>query len=179
MTVRYRVEVEDLAARARFRALRDKAQDFRPFFLETVDPSMTEFLQDQFQTEGRAGGSPWAPLAPFTVQWKMRAGQGRAGPSKVGQDTRRMWAAFTKPGAPGSVRTIRKRYYERGADAPRTKDGKSIPALFQSGYPSVVFGFPTGRTVPARPIIPERIPGSLRKKWERAMARYLERGGPV
>lgn len=171
------VVVDDTVARLVLLRMGKRARDLRSFFRGVVDPSVTEWLKSQFESEGRAGGSPWAPVRPLTVLLRNRPGHGRGGfhhgfRAVVGQDVRRMWASFTKSGGPDSVRTILPQFYERGSS-------NKAAHLFHSGYRSFVFGHATGRRVPARPIIPDKIPSFLTRKWERSLVRHLEGGVSV
>jgi hypothetical protein len=93
-----------------------KAADLRPFFIEELQPLVTEFLTRRFDTGGAFGGAPWSPLAEATLALRKRPGHGRGG---IGRDTGRMWASWVKSvgatAAPGGVLKITKDRYERGS----------------------------------------------------------------
>lgn len=44
--------------------------DLRPFWPRVV-PAFIRWMRMQFESEGSYGGSPWAPLSPEYLAWKM------------------------------------------------------------------------------------------------------------
>lgn len=144
------------------------ARDMRPWFTSYLDPEVTKFYQKQFETEGRFGGVPWAPLAKLTNELRQRRGHGFGG---ILRDTDDMYRKFTHSGGLG-LRVIKSNEYRRGV-----VDDKAW--RHQEGWESrQIFGVPrkVPVQVPARPILPDEMPLAIIGKWEKSMALYIERG---
>lgn len=151
--------------------LERRAKDLRAPFRGPITVATTNFLRKQFDTEGQEGGEPWEPLRPLTLKLRKRPGHGRGG---IGRDTNRMWAAWTKPGAPGSVLVVRKQEMLRGVSLEHAR-------YFQEGVSPQrqrVFGVkpkqPRGQ--PPRKVVPDVLPSKLTNEYERIIADYMERG---
>src|SRR5689334_22402642 len=78
-----------------------RAADLRPVWNDVVDPDFSAFGEQQFATEGAAGGTPWAPLSPATVTWKARFGRAGMG---ILRFFNRLWSSLTKRGGEDSLR---------------------------------------------------------------------------
>lgn len=110
-------------------ALRRIADDFR------------EMIARQFATEGRAEGTPWAPLAPSTLRRR------RARSSPILQSSGALLRSLSLAGAAGHVERLEDQSLAIGTSVPY--------ALFhQTG---------TRRGLPARPIIV--ISGARSERW--------------
>lgn len=98
--------------------------------LAAIADDLREILAEQFSTEGAAGGSPWAPLAPSTLR--------KAHAARVGilQVTGALAASLVDKDAPGHVEEC---------------DGEQL--LFGTGLPYAVFHQEGTRRMPARPIV--------------------------
>lgn len=172
-----------------------KVQNLRPVFVR-IDRDIDRELREQFATRGAHFGTPWAPLSPATPEVRIRRrmvserarakARSNAGADTPLIDTGAMYASFTKPGAPFSLRVIDALSYRRGSSY--SVDGVPVAALMQEGFLSTmkpVWG-KTGevrfikraapKQVPARPIIPENFPAPVMKAWEGYITQYLENG---
>ena len=146
-----------------------KARDLRPWFHNHLDPDVTEFLRKQFETKGRWGGIPWAPLSQLTQQLRSRSGHGFGGPLR---DTDGMYRRFTHSGGLG-LRVIKQNEYRRGVV-------DDVAWRHQEGWTSrTIFGVPraTPVQVPARPVIPDPMPDHVVGMWEKSYADWVE--GPA
>jgi hypothetical protein len=165
--------------------LKGKAADLRPVFAGVIDPSVTRALRDQFETSGRALGTPWQALSLVTRRLRSRPDPrrgGRASTSKVGRakfgfaailrDTGRLAQSLVSPGDPEGIRDIGVQRYARGSSVP-------YAALHQEGFTvTQMFGRPlrSPKRVAPRPIIPENLPAPLIASWEGAVVQYLTSG---
>lgn len=96
------------------------------------------FVADNFQTEGRAGGSGWAPLSASTISRRRKGSRTGIG-GRILQDTGRMKQSFI----PGSPENVFRQYGGEGVDVGTT--------LFYAPYHE----FGTGR-IPQRKMLPTR-----------------------
>ena len=165
----------------------DRVSDLRPVWINDVQPLVTEYLTQRFDSQGAHLGTPWAPHAPATIELRKRPGHGRGG---IGRDTNRMWASFVKSAgsspAPGGVLRIEPTRYERGSSVPHA-------LFFQLGYKSktkpvqyrdsksgaLKWTFvrrQAPKQIPARPIITDPLPPSLVEAIELSVAAYLSGG---
>ncbi len=148
-----------------FAALARRCENLERFW-PIVDKGVTLLFQRRFASEGAWGGRRWARLRPLTLNLRSRRGRGRGG---ILRDTGRLWGSFVKSGGPDSIRVMEPKRYERGSRL-RTA------ALHQRGWQSaVVFGRRRRRPVrvPARPVMPERVPPEVARSWEQALVRWL------
>jgi hypothetical protein len=158
-----RVEDEGLAAVLR------RAGNLTPLFAGPIDKSVTLMFERRFASEGAWGGIRWAGHQPLTIRLRARPGHGRGG---ILRDTSRLWASFVKGSGPDAVRRITPSEYERGSAVPYAR-------FHQRGYSLTrVFGIRLRkpRRVPARPVVPERVPREVLATWERLVKEYVERG---
>lgn len=172
---------------SRLQGIGDRANDLRPVWIRDVQPLVTAFLTEQFDSEGAAGGAKWAPLSPATLELRKRPGHGRGG---IGRDTGVMWASFVKSAgsspAPGGVLVIEPQRYERGSSVPQAlffNDGtesttKPVQIEDKSGATRWVFVHrKEPKQIPARQIIPDVLPASLIEAVELSVAAYLSGTG--
>ncbi len=113
----------------------------------SVVPIFIRWLSEQFSTEGAWGGDPWAPLAPSTVAFKQKHFPGR-GILYASGDLRR---AASRPKRTATPRTL----------TLSIEDDKA--GYHQEG---------TSR-MPARPIIPARLPMSAQRDLDHAAEEYV------
>lgn len=171
-------------------------KDWRPVW-SRIDADLTEQLRQQFDTRGAHWGTPWPALSEATVRVRIarrmfsKRARSRASSADVRdtplRDTNRLWASWTKPGAPGSIRVMDALQYQRGSGY--TVNGFPVALAHQSGFMSThkpVFdrmgdvhfvrrkGGP--KKVPARQVIPENLPAPVLKAWEGYVVQYIERG---
>jgi phage gpG-like protein len=97
---------------------------------EALADDLRQVIAEQFTTEGAAGGTPWAPLAPSTLRKSRRTRSG------ILNLTGALLGSLTDPGAPGHVE--------------QTDSGQ---LLFGSALPYSGFHQTGTRRMPARPII--------------------------
>jgi hypothetical protein len=143
-----------------------RAGNLAPFFSGPFDASVLQFFRRQFDSAGRAGGEPWAPLRPMTLALKQRFHRGSMG---VLRFENRLWASLTKRIGPDTVFHVGPTSYERGTSVPWA-------ALHQRGFVvTSVFGKPRRypRRVPARKLVPDQMPGSLVKAWQSLAVKYV------
>jgi phage gpG-like protein len=98
--------------------------------LAAVAGDLRQMVADQFATEGTAGGTPWAPLAPSTLRKSRRTRSG------ILNLTGALLGSLTDPGASGHVEET---------------DGSQL--LFGSALAYAGFHQTGTRRMPARPII--------------------------
>lgn len=120
-------------------ALRRVADDFR------------EMIARQFSSEGRAEGTPWAPLAPSTLRRRRPGSTG----APILQSSGALLRSLTAPGAPGHVEQLEDQSLAIGSSLPY--------ALFhQTGT----------RRIPARPMIV--LSGARSERWVEMVRRNIE-----
>lgn len=78
LSLSFTIEGEDQMMR-RLRGISESMKDFRPEFRNTGRLLLKTFA-DNFGTQGRTIGEPWARLKPATVMQKVRLGFSGAGP---------------------------------------------------------------------------------------------------
>jgi phage gpG-like protein len=113
--------------------------------LKLIADDFREMISEQFATEGAAGGTPWAGLAPSTLR-------ARRGGSGILNSTSVLLASLTDPDSAGHVEKT---------DGQSLSIGSSLPyALFHQtgagrgfGLASILSGRGLGRGLPMRPII--------------------------
>lgn len=171
------VTVDVAGAMARLRETIAATRDMTPVFGGPINASVDTLFRRQFESEGSYAGARWAPLRPVTKQLRTRRGHGRGG---ILRDTNRLWASFTKLGlGPEAVKVVTSESLERGSTVPHAR-------FHQTGFVSRTFvvidadgnPIPLRRKrpqgVPARPIVPDRVPPALVKAWETFIARWIE-----
>jgi phage gpG-like protein len=80
--------------------------------LAAVADDLRQMIAEQFATEGAAGGTPWAPLAPSTVR---RTRGARGG---ILYATGALLGSLTDPGAPGHVEQLDEQSLLFGSELP-------------------------------------------------------------
>lgn len=108
--------------------------------LAAIADDLREMVSDQFATEGRAGGTPWAELAPSTLR---RSRGRRAG---ILYSTGALLGSLGAIGAPGHVEQLHRQ-----------------SLLFGSRLPYAIFHQTGTRRMPARPII--ALSGERTERW--------------
>lgn len=149
-----------------FMRLRRHLKNMEPLFRGPIDASVVQFFTRQFNSEGKVGGEPWAPLRPATLKIKRRSGRENMG---ILRNENRLWASLTKRAGPDTVLRTTPERYERG-----TSDPKAV--WHQKGWTqNTIFGRQRRhpRKIKPRKMVPDKIPSMLVKAWERLMARYI------
>jgi phage gpG-like protein len=117
--------------------------------LAAVADDLRQMIADQFSTEGAAGGTPWAPLAPSTLRKSRRTRSG------ILNLTGALLGSLTGPGAPGHVEET---------------NGRQL--LFGSALPYAAFPQTGTRRMPARPIIV--LSGDSTARWLEIVRNSIE-----
>ncbi len=158
-----------LRPRGFFENLRVRIRNLKPVYQAGIDKSVRNFFVRQFATRGRAGGTPWEPLAASTLAIKRKFGKGSAGILRRGG---RLWNSLTKPFGPDVRLRITRGTYERWTQVPYADQ-------HQKGYTiSTVFGkrLRAPKRVPARPLAPDPLPAALLGTWGSLAATYVDSG---
>lgn len=108
-----------------------------------------ELITEQFATEGRAGRTPWAPIAPSTARRRGRA-------SPVLYSSGALFASLRDPGAPGHVEEADTRSLTLGSRL-------SYALYHQTGT----------RRMPARPIIV--LSGGRVERWVEIVRQQIDK----
>lgn len=172
-------------AQAALKRLGFRARNLAPVLRGPISRSIAMFWRRVFASQGALIGRPWAPLKPVTVLLRKRAGHGRGG---IGRDTNRLWASLTKPGGPGSIRIVTPGSLVQGSSLPQAR-------FMQEGglsthFPRITFAGKrrrrivdvawvrrkTPRKVPARPLLPAKMPEVLLRAWDRFITSYIVTG---
>jgi hypothetical protein len=148
------------------------AADLTRVFRGPIDALLTDFFQRQFDTQGAAGGTPWASVSPLTSKLRKRSGHGHEGPTAVLRDTNVLWGSYVKAGGPDSIRVIEPQFYSRGSAVPYAAAHQQMRLV------TTLFGrrLREPKTVPARPVVPERLPDDVMQGVTDAVVRHLETG---
>lgn len=147
------------------------SKNLSPVFRGPIDKSVTQFFRRQWKSAGKAGGQAWARLRPATVRDKARRNLTGMGILRARGSLR---ASFVG-GAVNRIRIIKKDSYERGSTDPKA-------AFHQAGWTARQWGgreFRRPRRVPARKIVPDRMPSPLVKAWEKTILKFIEGTGGV
>lgn len=129
--------------------------------LEQVADDFREMVAEQFATEGRAEGTPWAPRKSSPVgatRRVARLGRGTASPLLI--RTGALRDSFTRRGASGSIEKI---------------DGQALS--IGSRLPYAIFHQFGTRRMPARPIIV--LSDERNAKWAEFVRRAIEEKTPL
>lgn len=157
-----------------------KGNDLRPWFENVLDPSLDDFFKKMWRSLGTAGGERWAPLRPATIEWRAAGTSKRSrvknkrgeyvpvGGSRPLFMTGRAFRAWTRPGA-DSVREFNTNRYTRSSRI--GYDAIHMSRYLVTRWGRVVFRSP--RMVPARRIIPERMPRAQVGAWEASLANFI------
>lgn len=143
-------------------AFQGALRDARPALQEIAD-DFREMIAAQFASEGRAGGTPWAPLAPSTLRRRGSA-------SPILFDSGALFRSLHDAGAPGHIEQIEDQALVLGTNLPY--------ALFHQTGTGWGLGQDQssrsrrGRGLPMRPIVvlsPDR-----QDAWAEILQRGLE-----
>lgn len=174
------LEINDQEVKIHVQRVLEALGDLRPAFAGPVNQAIDDFFTKQFDTEGQHGGLKWEPLRPVTQMLRQRRGHGRGG---ILHDTGRLRASLEKGGksAEGEF-AVTKSSLRRGTRVPygrfhqtgsvlKTlavgKDAQDQPIIIRLRGSSV--------RVPARPIVPDRIPDAIVDQWAKLVGDYLEK----
>lgn len=138
--------------------------DQSPALAEIAD-DFREMITEQFASEGRAGGEPWAPLAPSTLR------RGRPPGSSILVSSGTLLRSLRDAGAVGHLEE---------SDGQTLTIGSSLPyALFHQTGTGLGFGqsrlpslLQRGRGMPMRPIIV--LTPARREHWLELMQKQVE-----
>lgn len=165
-----KIEVRVGAAVRELEQVAGRLKDASPVLTGAVDRIVLGFLRRQFETEGAAGGTPWAPLSSVTLALKGRYRRARMG---VLRFTNRLMGSLTKRGSPDQLFQVTGQQYSRGTRVP-------YAVFHQSGYiTGSIFGRPRKRPVqvPARPMVPpDGLPPAELAQVRAALERYYTTG---
>ncbi len=163
--------------------LAERAKDLTPVWLGGVKPSLDRFFEEQFATNGNAGGFPWPPLTDATLAAKARLGRGNMGILRLFD---RLWASLVKP-TPGNAgisaiggQGTTTQVYVRGT-AVQSDTGFPYALAHQSGFTVSGWGraqFAVPKIVPPRILIPPVMPAPLIEQWAQMMRDYIVEGAP-
>lgn len=166
------VEVQGLGrVLSRLEEIRRRTGDLRPVYRRVVDPEYSRFMRLQFETAGRYGGDPWAPLRQSTIRHRTRAGGNRGGTNRPLWDTGRLRASLVKVG-PESIRHIGRTRYVRGTSVPYAVYHQEGAILRQWGG----HAFTRPRRLRRRPIFPRSMPPRFTSRLLRGMEDYVTEG---
>lgn len=168
----FTVEVQGMGrVLARLAEIQRRTGDLRPVYRRVVDPEVSRFLRLQFETAGRYGGDPWAPLRQSTIRHRTRAGGNRGGTNRPLWDTGRLRASLVKVG-PESIRSIGRTRYVRGTSVPYAahhQEGATLRSW--GGNP-----FHRARRLRRRSIFPRSMPPRFTSRLLRGMEDYVTEG---
>lgn len=150
------LRIDMAPARELLKRVRVAITDLRKVWVDTARPLVSRFFERQFSTEGREGGTPWAPLAPATIAYKARFGRADMG---ILRFENHLWGSLVNAPAPMGIEEIAPDHYTRGTADPKAafhQEGFTVKGWgrirFKGGsYPN---RFATPRQVPARPLVP-------------------------
>ena len=167
-----------------------RGRNLAPVLRGPISRSIAQFWRRVFASQGALIGRTWAPLKPVTILLRKRAGHGRGGIGGrgIGRDTNKLWASLTKPGGPNSIRLVTNSSLIQGSSLPQARfmqDGG-----LSTHFPRITFAGKrrkriadvawvrrkTPVKVPARPLLPKRLPDPLVKAWDRFIAKYILTG---
>lgn len=136
------IYVEVIADLSKLRKVRERVGNLGPVFEGPVSDYVSQYLQEQFDSEGSAHGQKWAPLAKSTIRNRRRAGHGKGG---IGVDTGRMWSSLVSAPSPDSIIVITPMSYHRRSTVPYTRyfnrgrQGQPARTIHRRRSPNSVF----------------------------------------
>lgn len=145
--------------------LSNRCRDFSPAF-ELMHQSFLQIEEEQFNTEGAAGGEAWAALSEIYVAWR-----GSAHP--ILQLEGKLKKSLSQAGAEGHVVEIHPFEAKFGTDL-QTESGYGLGRTHQTGY---TVKYPYGNrgikpvTVPARKSI--SLTDKHKQEWVRLLQGWL------
>jgi hypothetical protein len=130
---------------------------YQKVFETRVIPLLAEFFEDQFATEGSAGGEPWEPLKPTTLMRKKQLGFADKG---ILRRKDKLYDALTSR--------------ERGTTGRRIQiNQKGLRMIVTLKYGALhQEGSPGGR-IPARVLVPDPMPDEFMGKLRKMISGYL------
>jgi phage gpG-like protein len=163
----FTADLNSETVRQALRALQDSLADQSPALREIAD-DFRAMMAEQFASEGRAGGTPWAPLAPSTAR-RRRSGA-------LLNVTGALLSSLRDVGAPRHVEQIDRQTLTLGSSLPyamyhQTGAGAGYG---QTHMPARVKG---QRGMPMRPLIvltPDRV-----ERWTGLVQQALEEKTPL
>lgn len=174
------IQVNVAGALDKLSAAAKAAVNLKPVLGGPINASIDELMRQQFDSEGAAMGTRWAPLAPVTLKLRERRGHGRGG---ILRDTNRLWASLTKLGlGPDALLVVTDASIERGTKLPYAQWqqtgylSKTFVVLDKAGN-AIPLKRKTFKQIPARPIITEDIPPEFLADWQRMIAEFIAKGG--
>lgn len=142
-------------------------RDLKNFFLEEIDPMMTEFFREQFATAGSAGGAPWPQNKPSTRNDKIF----RGAQLEVMRDSDRLMDSYIDPENRDAIREIGPQRYARGSRVEYADIHQDWFTITKWG--NVLFDQPI--EVPPRQVVPERMPVEFTDQWSAALEKRIWR----
>jgi hypothetical protein len=165
------------------KGVRTRLQDLRPAWRE-INKALTIFFKLQFETEGRAGGQPWAPRTSATQVLLNRKGVVQ---TKILHERGTLERSLTSPSASkDAIRVINRRTLHWGSKATGRKGFATVIAAqegFTSKFKPIINPdkrlFFVRRTTPVRiaprVLLPDPLPKFLENDWVDIVIRHLER----
>lgn len=143
----FRVDLDTGDSARRLRGLAVALTDLRPFW-PTARPVVVGWFRSQYDSQGAWSGDPWAPLSARYAAWKRRAHPGRPLLVLTGAMRRATLApdaTYEPTSMTLTVRDDKARYHQAGT-----------------------------RFMPARPLIPARVPAAAELELRQAAERYIQ-----
>jgi len=158
-------------------------RDLRPAWRE-ISSSLSRFFKRQFETEGSAGGFPWAPRAPATKRILTIFGRGD---TKILHDRGDLEDSLVNPTpSRGGIRIVNKLSLTWGSNV-RGNDGFPYVVAAQEGFTSVMkplinrsnqIAFvrrPSPIKIPPRVLMPDPVPPGMKAAWSKILLAHIAR----
>lgn len=136
--------------------IKGRLNNMTPLMKTGVRLLAQEMFQQQFATEGRWGGDEWAPLAPSTIRTKPYRSDGG-----ILVSTSALRSSLVRWKTKDNIFRANRKGITFGSKNP-------LAGIHQEGDPE--------NNLPARHIIPEKIPGHWMKRLRATIRGYLIRG---
>lgn len=149
-----RVEIDTSAGRQRLARIRGRFENVWIASELSIRELVREFLELQFETEGRYGQEPWAPLSRWTLAKKNGRGS-------ILIDKGNMYRRLTTPGSRSIDMGVR---------------GKTIRATIRDRIASIHqtgADYSNGRKLVARPLVPEDMPPAFIRDLRNIITGYV------
>lgn len=146
-------------------------RDLTPLWDGPVTQLLHGFMEEQFDTAGRAGGEPWAPLSPTTLALKAERNRDKMG---VLRDSNDLYKSLVHRSDPMNLRDVRPQSLGFGTRV--THDGFPYAVAHQTGWEQRSFmGRPIPpRTVRPRPLAPSQMPDAWLQALSAVIGPYLQ-----
>jgi hypothetical protein len=163
MPASIRVDIATGEGERKLARIRGRFANYKPVFDGPVNDLLRAFFKEQFRSRGAHGGTPWAPLSLRTLEIKRRLRDQNPG-YKIAPLRRsdRMYQALLSRGSVAGKQMI---VTPKGMTFRMTED---YHRWMQEGTP--------GGRVPARPILPDKMPESFMRKLRNIVTGYVVRG---